>query len=276
MTNCTFCSGPSATVFAVKGVDVLDCASCGHRFAGIDADEKHTAEHYADDYFTGGGAGYSDYSSEAEMLIKRGGMYARLIGRHTPPGRMLDVGAAAGYILKGFQNEGWGGVGLEPNAAIADLGRGEFGLDICQGTLESFATEEKFDLVSMIQVAAHFYDPAASFEKAYELLKPGGMLLIETWDRGSLSARTLGKHWHEYSPPTVLHWYSKVWLERYLERLGFTRIDGGRPKKKISGGHVRSLLKYRLGDLSLLKLIPERISFPYPSEDLFWTLFRKT
>jgi hypothetical protein len=57
--------------------------------------------------------------------------------------------------------------------------------------------------------------------------------------------------------------------------MDFTRVDGGRPSKKISGGHVRSLLKYRLGDNFLLKLIPERLNFPYPSEDLFWALYKR-
>jgi SAM-dependent methyltransferase len=276
MTKCIFCATASKAAFSVKGYDVLDCISCGHRFAGLTADEQHIAEQYSDEYFTGGGAGYADYSSEAEILIRRGEMYAKLIRPHTRPGTILDVGAAAGYILKGFHNEGWTGIGIEPNASIASIGRDEFCLDIRQGTLESFASEERFDLVSMIQVAAHFYEPAKSFKKAQELLKPGGLLLIETWDRGSLSARVLGKHWHEYSPPTVLHWYSRGWLTEHLRSLGFERVDGGRPKKRISGGHVRSLLRYRLGDLSLLKLIPERVEFPYPSEDLFWALFKKT
>ncbi len=169
MTNCIFCSAPSTAAFAVKGYEVLDCTSCGHRFAGIRADEQHTAHQYSDDYFTGGGAGYADYASEAEMLIRRGEMYAKLLRPHTKPGMMLDVGAAAGYLLKGFCNEGWTGIGLEPNAAIANIGREEFDLDIRQGTLESFPTDETFDLISMIQVAAHFYDPAASFKKAQKL-----------------------------------------------------------------------------------------------------------
>ena len=108
------------------------------------------------------------------------------------------------------------------------------------------------------------------------MLNPGGLLLIETWDRGSISARVFGKNWHEYSPPSVLNWWYKGRTRpRSSLHIGFTRIDGGRPSKKISGGHVRSLLKYRLGDNFLLKLIPEQINFPYPSEDLFWALYKK-
>ena len=102
------------------------------------------------------------------------------------------------------------GVGLEPNGAMTDFGREDLGLDMRQGTLESFDSSEKFDLVSMIQVVAHFYDPRAAFEKAAGLLDENGCLLIETWDRESVSARVFGKNWHEYSPPSVLHWFRET------------------------------------------------------------------
>jgi len=272
---CPLCNSDPKRAFEIKGFTVLDCSACGHRFADIKADEQHVAEQYDDSYFNGGGAGYSDYSAEAEMLRSRGKMYADKIASFTKPGKMLDVGAAAGYILKGFHDKGWSGTGVEPNASMAAFGRDTLGLDLRQGSLEAFDPDETFDMVSMIQVAAHFYDPASAFTKAHKLLKPNGVLLIETWDRESLSARIFGKNWHEYSPPSVLNWFSKDGLTSYLDTVGFDRVAGGRPSKKISGGHVRSLLKYRLGDNFLLKLIPEQINFPYPSEDLFWALYRK-
>lgn len=272
---CNFCGSVGETVFEAKGIPVLDCTRCGHRYAGMAVGPAHPDQFYSDEYFTGGGAGYSDYSAESEMLTKRGRMYANILSPYCTPGKMLDVGAAAGYLLRGFVDAGWSGIGIEPNHSMALLAQTSMGVDVRQGSLEDLETDERFDLVSMIQVAAHFYDAKAAFRKAYDLLKPGGMLLIETWDRGSQSARLLGRHWHEYSPPTVLHWFSRDWLDGHLTDRGFERVAAGRPKKKISGGHVRSLLKYRLGDISLLRLIPERIEFPYPSEDLFWALYRK-
>ena len=109
-------------------------------------------------------------------------------------GKILDVGAAAGFILQGFIDKGWSGIGLEPNAEIAKTGRDEFGLDIRQGSLENFVTEEKFDLVSMIQVVAHFYEPKKAFENAKNLLNDEGFLLVETWNRESISAKIFGKN----------------------------------------------------------------------------------
>lgn len=274
--NCPLCNSESKFAFAAKGFDLRDCVKCSHRFTAISADEAHVAEVYDDEYFSGGGAGYSDYLQEGEMLTKRGQMYAKILEKYSSKkGKMLDVGAAAGFLLKGFAFENWNGIGLEPNAEMAKFGREKLNLEIERGSLESFETKEKFDLISMIQVAAHFYEPRKAFEKAFDLLNENGFLLIETWNRDSLSAKVFGKNWHEYSPPSVLQFFSAKGLTDFLQSLGFEKIAHGRPSKKISGAHAKSLLKYRLGDNFLLKLIPDNLNFPYPSEDLFWAIYKK-
>lgn len=277
--NCPLCKNPSRPAFEVHGYDVLDCTVCGHRFAAIEAGETHVQTTYADEYFSGGGAGYSDYLQDSELLMERGRWYSEKIRMHISCGRMLDVGAAAGFILKGFSEAGWQGVGLEPNATMAEYGCKNLGLDIRTGSLETFNASEKFDLVSLIQVATHFYDPRGAFEKIAEITDENGYLLIETWDRGSFSAHIFGKSWHEYSPPSVLHWFTKNSLSEFVGQFGFEKIAGGRPSKKISGKHAKSLLAHKFGDSFLrhsLKLIPDGVNFPYPSEDLFWVLYKKT
>ena len=277
--KCPLCHSDSHKCFAIKGFNVLDCVKCNHRFANISADELHVAMIYDDLYFNGGGAGYSDYFAEGNMLRERGKMYAKILSKYVDCGKILDVGAASGFILQGFTDENWTGIGLEPNATMAKYGREKLDLDIRQGSLETFnksKTDEKFDLVSMIQVAAHFYEPRKSFENAANLLEENGLLLVETWNRESFSAKIFGKNWHEYSPPSVLQWFSLNGLTEFLKDFGFDKVASGRPSKKISGEHAKSLLKYRLGDSFLLKLIPDKLNFPYPSEDLFWALYRKT
>lgn len=274
--NCPLCNSASKFAFTAKGFALHDCTKCLHRFTKIAADEAHVAEVYDDSYFTGGAAGYSDYLQDAETLTKRGRMYSKIIEKYSgEKGKMLDVGAAAGFLLKGFLQENWHGIGLEPNAEMARFGRENLNLEIEQGSLESFETGEKFDLISMIQVAAHFYAPTKAFEKSFDLLNENGLLLIETWNRESLSARFFGKNWHEYSPPSVLQFFSEKGLSEFLRKIGFVKIAHGRPSKKISGAHAKSLLKYRLGNNFLLNLIPDKLNFPYPSEDLFWALYQK-
>ncbi|MBX3243717.1 MAG: class I SAM-dependent methyltransferase [Acidobacteria bacterium] len=274
MKSCPLCNSASERVFEVKNTWILDCQVCGHRFADITADIEHVEKTYDDSYFYDGNAGYADYTIEADMLRKRGRQYAKKIAKHVNKGRMLDVGAAAGFILKGFEDEGWSGVGLEPNPSMAEYGKTKLGLNMNIGTLEMFDKNERFDLVSMVQVVGHLFDPSSAFASVKTILSDGGHLLIESWDRASFSARILGKHWHEYSPPSVLHWYSHQSLVTYLSGIGFEEIAYGRTLKKISGKRAKSLLQYRLGFKALFSPIPDSLSLPYPSEDLFWTLLK--
>lgn len=273
--RCPLCCSESRVAFKTKEIPLRDCTVCRHRFAEVAADEEHVARVYDDSYFFGGEAGYSNYTAEAELLVERGKMYAEKIGKYTKPGRILDVGAACGFLLKGFTEMGWTGTGLEPNEGMVRIAREETGVEVVQGSLESSTLDRKFDLVSMIQVAGHFYDPLKAFKKAHKILNVDGLLLIESWNRESISARLFGRHWHEYSPPSVLQWFSLRGMTGFLKGIGFEKVASGRPSKKIKGSHAKSLLRYRIGDNFLLRLIPDSLNIPYPSEDLFWALYRK-
>ena len=96
-------------------------------------------------------------------------------------------------------------------------------------------------------------------------------------------ARIMGQNWHEYSPPSVLHFFSPETLRLFVKQFGFEEVAKGRPAKRIDSGHAKSLLQYKLEELKignigakLLKLIPENLTFPYPSYDLFWALYKKS
>jgi SAM-dependent methyltransferase len=254
---------------------------------------------YGNDYFDGGGSGYVDYLAEGPMLVRRGMKYARILSRHTPPGRILDVGSAAGFLLEGLQHQHWQGVGIEPNDTMAAHARSR-GLDVRTATFESITrdaaitavdaasvtavtgavTRWTFDAVSMIQVIAHIADPAAAIEQAANMLRPGGVLLIETWDRASKVARLAKQRWHEYSPPSVVHWFTRQELDETTSRVGLTRVDTGLMPKWISAEHAASLLRHGKPSVPIsaraTALLPRKLSLPYPGDDLFWVLYQRT
>lgn len=281
--RCTVCDGATSRLFKHEDYWIRVCAICRHRVAEVTLSASHVARIYDDTYFEGGEAGYTNYLSEAPILRAHGSRYGRLLTHYTRPGAVLDVGAAAGFVLKGFMDEGWCGCGLEPNPRMAEYARTQLGLRMVTGSLEEFHTNERYDLISMIQVIAHFVDPRQALEAAQQVTRPGGFWLIETWNRESWTARAFGKHWHEYSPPSVLQWFSPDGLCRLAAQFGFREAARGRPSKWINAAHAKSLLRYRLKDSRLDQLfahasglIPDRLALPYPAEDLFWILFQKS
>ena len=279
---CPLCFGESRLLFQKQGIWIRECSTCRHRYSIPELMEGHVSQTYSDDYFFGGGAGYNDYLSESGLLTAHGRRYAKILSRFARPSTILDVGAAAGFVLKGMAESGWTGVGVEPNSEMARHGRDVLGLDVRCGTLESMPTDSQFDVVSMIQVMAHFIDPQAATQRVADLVAPGGFCRVETWNGRSLSARRFGANWHEYSPPSVLHWFSPQTLTTLFAQHGFDFVGQGRPSKRISIGHARSLLQHgeatsllAKSGAAVLSMFPEQMTLPYPSEDLFWMVFRK-
>lgn len=258
-----------------------ECEICHHRFTEISLSAEHIGHVYQDAYFNGDTAGYPDYLSEGNILIKSGIRYGALLNKYTLPGKILDVGAAAGFILKGFEESGWHGVGLEPNVSMSVYGRTHLGLQIETECLEHFSTAQQFDAVSMVQVVSHFFDIRLALQKAAMLTRPGGYWLIETWDRESWIARIFDKYWHEYNPPSALHWFSPSSLSRYVSEFGFSEVARGHPAKRLNGLYAKFLLKRALNRSLFswlilgLRLIPDHMVIPYPAFDLFWILFQK-
>ncbi|MFV0389043.1 MAG: class I SAM-dependent methyltransferase [Pyrinomonadaceae bacterium] len=278
--KCPICSSDSQRKFEVKNYWIRDCLSCDHRFTELLPNDNHIEEIYDDSYFNGGGAGYADYLAEKDLLIKRGEWYAKLVSDYVETGKVLDVGAAAGFLLKGLTEKGWKGTGVEPNRTMAEFGRKNLNLNIETSSVETYNSPERFDLVTMIQVMAHFKNPREVLIHVSDMLKTNGFLLIETWNRNSYSEKIFGTKWHEYSPPSVLQFFSDESLNKLAFERGFEHVASGRPSKWISVGHARSLIIHKYGVNSffskLFEIFPSKWKIPYPSEDLFWVIYKKS
>ena len=107
----------------MNNCDIYDCPICNHRLVHIEKSPEHAKKNYDDAYFFEGGVGgYPDYYKESELLSERGVRYAKLLKkRGIKEGKVFDVGAAAGFILKGFVEQGWQGEGIEPNKTMVDM-----------------------------------------------------------------------------------------------------------------------------------------------------------
>lgn len=276
------CQEEKKLLLVKKGFPIKECTHCGHRFTQLKEMEGHLDKVYSDEYFFGGKDGYPGYLHEKDLLLKSGLNYAKIISKYTKPGKLLDVGCAAGFIMKGFEQSGWDCYGVEPNNTMAEYGRKELNLKIQTGSLEDYTTDIKFDLVNLIQVVGSLYNPDKSLSIINSLLNKDGLVLVESWNMKSIAARIAGKYWHEYCPPSVITWFSDKTLSQMFEYYGFQLHAIGRPVKKININHGLSLFDESTPNLplkkSVLKLLSKAIgkyNMRYPAVDLKWYLFKK-
>ena len=280
--KCPLCQLEAKPHLENAGYTFQRCSPCHHVFVDHVPADDHVESVYGDDYFFGGGSGYDDYLANEGMLRERGKFYERKLRALIAPGRVLDVGSSAGFFASAFADEGWEAYGLEPNRRMVDAAVTSSGVPTTCGTMENFDGDEVFDAVLAIQVAAHFCDLHRSFRNCFQALRPGGLLLVETWNVDSLTARVTGSGWHEYSPPSVLHCFSKESLKRLTQAEGFELVECRTTLKKIRASHAKSLLRSKAETSVIMRtastlsaVIPDQLEVYYPADDLFWAIFRR-
>jgi 2-polyprenyl-3-methyl-5-hydroxy-6-metoxy-1,4-benzoquinol methylase len=111
------------------------------------------------------------------------------------PGSILDVGCGLGDLLSVFKANGWACLGIEFNQFAANYGHEHFGVNIIAKSIFDFAPEEQqFDCIMLWGVLEHFTDPAAVLDKLYQLLRPGGLLVLEGPSADSVLVRYFEEH----------------------------------------------------------------------------------
>jgi SAM-dependent methyltransferase len=283
-TTCIICHYKTRSHFLVRGYRLFVCKRCDYVFIDPTVARSLSSSSLFDDaYFTGGGAGYANYLAEGELLQAHGRRYGTLLAA-AGVRDVLDVGAAAGFILRGLQEAGLRGAGIEPNATMAGFAVRELALDVRSTTLERFdECTRTFDAVVMLQVIDHVEDIRLAFERVARLTRSGGRCLIEFGNRASFTARLLRSAWHEYAPPSVQRVFSLRALERLLSDYGFRLNSTGRAEKYLRADHALALIEYKLGPRlghavvpHLARLMPPGARLRYPADDIVWAMFERT
>lgn len=167
-------------------------------------------------------------------------------------GRLLDVGCGRGEMLQVSSAAGWEAVGLEPSRKFADEAKRRFEGQVLNAELATAGlAEESFDAITLISVIQHCQEPRAVLAAARRLLKPGGILFIETMNHDSpvylvpdLCARlrggTLTTHLSPTFPSFELHGFSTRPLKLMLSAAGLEPVAF-----ETAGGISRTLVSPR-------------------------------
>ena len=138
--------------------------------------------------------------------------------------RVLDVGCAGGAFLVAARQMGFAVTGIEPARWMAAYGREHYQLDIREGILEPGSFEaHSFDVITLWDVIEHLPQPLETLQIVRSLLKPGGVLLVNYPDIGTLPARVLGRRWPFWLSVHLIYYTRKTMTEQ-LRRAGFSTL----------------------------------------------------
>jgi 2-polyprenyl-3-methyl-5-hydroxy-6-metoxy-1,4-benzoquinol methylase len=154
--------------------------------------------------------------------------------RHLSAGRVLDVGSANGTFLEVAAAGGFEVEGVEPDPGTSAASRAA-GLAVTSGTLDDLPPGSGFDAITMFHVIEHLDSPRRALLRAHELLRPGGVVVVETPTVDCLWWRIAParSHWRQLIPD---HYYlfARATLTELLCRCGFEPVEHEKVARRVS------------------------------------------
>ncbi len=278
---CQICGNVNAPVyFSLKGMNVYRCGQCGLQFTGLSGSSSSvTRRFYGETFFEASSSAcdtrsYYSYADRRKAVMKNVKIRLNHASRKARKGAYLEIGCAMGFGLEAAKQEGWEPVGFDISRFASTSAAKRTGIRVESESLKKLAENSrgKFDLIAGFDILTHMTQPTKDLEHMYNLLAPGGVLLLEEGITDSFAGRLMGKRWFHYIAPFHIHFFSRSSFRKILENVGLEileesylqRVENLRELVVLAGGLL--LPKRAKGAISqLCKVLPGKLSLRYNS-----------
>jgi SAM-dependent methyltransferase len=228
LRHCVACGAEQAAatsspeVFDVEGYTVHRCGDCGSLATSPLPTHEELVRHYAgyNDIYTAG-MGQERYVAE---MPKRWRARLDLLRRAGGRGALLDLGGSNGMFGSLAHEGGF-------RVSVADFVATSKHLGFATVTPADLSKrggvplpDSGFDVVTLWSCLEHVRDPEASLAEIHRLVRPGGLVAIDTPLVGDACERIFPARSHWICPPEHLHLYSAVGLDRAVRRAGLEPV----------------------------------------------------
>lgn len=210
---------------------VVRCRGCALQYTNPRPDPGSIGAFYPADY--------KPHRRPGKMRLARpGSWWGRVSGRAVPErrgalawhgrGRLLDFGCGGGGYLKRMADQGWQVTGLDAAVGAVRRVQEELGLTALVGSLPHPDLKPcSLDVITMWHSLEHVHEPLAILREAYQLLVPGGKLIVACPNIDSPAFRWFGPAWFGLDLPRHLVHFTPTTLADMLAAAGF-RADPAR------------------------------------------------
>ncbi|QDU36077.1 Ubiquinone biosynthesis O-methyltransferase [Maioricimonas rarisocia] len=184
-SQCPLCGSTSVSVrFRLRDYEINHCNGCqldyNATFSGGGGEDGLFNEHYFLEHHEAAFASHAeDYRKDPSFEIFEKHLID--IEEKSGTGRLLDVGPGLGTFLRIARERGWDAEGLDISEFGAEHIRRVHDIRMTVGHLhEADLPESSFDLITFWDSIEHVAHPLRDLARAFELLKPGGHVLLTT------------------------------------------------------------------------------------------------
>jgi 2-polyprenyl-3-methyl-5-hydroxy-6-metoxy-1,4-benzoquinol methylase len=241
VSSCYVCGSALKLLFRQYGYSFWACTACGVECIAPQPDDVVLARIYRESYYDAWGL------KDSQALVKRlkqdsFSHYLQVLGELPSGSRLLDCGAATGFLAELARMKGLYAYAIEISSFGAEACRQLLGADhVYEGEVEDAwfpaNPENRFDIIAMIDFIEHVRCPRAVLRWAAARLKPAGSLLLVTPCVGSLSHRLMGRRWTHYKAEHLWYFTPRS-LTALLQEVGFSLATLQPAHKKLSLDYV--------------------------------------
>ncbi|MBU1045043.1 MAG: methyltransferase domain-containing protein [Candidatus Omnitrophica bacterium] len=200
---------------------ILKCVNCGLVFVPAGDNSQLIIKQYEKMVDEG-------YLTEESGRRKTAVKVLKKMQKYQKKGKiLLDVGCSTGFFLDEAQKQGWQVQGVELSIWAAKIAREKFGIKVMNSTLNQASfPANSFDMVVLHDTIEHLLCPREMLIEVRRILKPEGVVYINTPDIESLASRILKAKWWGINRHHLFY-FSRKTLNRLLEATGFKSIRWG-------------------------------------------------
>jgi glycosyltransferase involved in cell wall biosynthesis/2-polyprenyl-3-methyl-5-hydroxy-6-metoxy-1,4-benzoquinol methylase len=221
--------------------DYRECQAChtlvyAKNFAPADFEvQDDEVDFYGKSYWTKHqqeSFGYTDFETRTRADLSERNLFwlKALLQYKAPPARVLELGCAHGSFVALLSQAGFDASGLEMSPWIVEYATRTFDIPVLQGPLERHEIPAaSIDVIILMDVIEHLPDPIGTMAHCFRILKPDGLLLIQTpeFKEGmeySELVRDQGDFLEQLKPAEHLFLFSRESLTDFFKRLGAAEI----------------------------------------------------
>lgn len=214
---CELCDHKGLVEFAVPGSCVLwNCPSCGLYQQGKPADDAAYGAAYHQGYL-------KHRSKKLRTAMIRLNRFAPHVDVEKP--RLLDIGCSVGCTVEAANQRGWRGFGVDVSDEMVAFCC-ERGMN-CHKTssLTLPFADASFDIVTSWHVIEHVANVSETLTEWRRVLRPGGLLILETPDANCGKAKRLGAGYRKFWAAEHTYTFTPETLAPFIETAGFEPLS---------------------------------------------------
>lgn len=211
---CQLCGHQPLQFFEVpRQTQFWKCVQCGlYQFGLSGSESAYNCPSYHVDY-------QRQRRRKVRTAMVRLNRIAQLV--EAPQPRLLDVGCGIGAVIEAAQQRGWSAAGAEISPAVVENCRHQgFECGLIENGRIPYA-DGSFDVLTSWSVIEHVDDVRAVLAEWRRVLRPNGVLALDTSNALCWKARLLGARYRGFWPHGHTYTFTPATLGRFLIEAGF-------------------------------------------------------